>query len=106
MNKGRGVRMKKQFLKKLAEQTEELKEQGLFKKERVITSQQQAVIEAEGKEVINLCANNYLGLSNNPQLIDEAKRAVDTYGFGLSSVRFICGTQDIHKELEKKYPHS
>ena len=94
--------MKKQFLKKLAEQTEELKEQGLFKKERVITSQQQAVIEAEGKEVINLCANNYLGLSNNPQLIDEAKRAVDTYGFGLSSVRFICGTQDIHKTLEKK----
>ena len=87
--------MKKQFLEKLAAQTEELKEQGLFKKERVITSQQQAVIEAEGKKVINLCANNYLGLSNNPALIEEAKKSVEKYGFGLSSVRFICGTQDV-----------
>lgn len=94
--------MKKQFLEQLAKQTEELKAQGLFKKERVITSQQQAVIEAEGKKVINLCANNYLGLSNDPALIEEAKKSVDKYGFGLSSVRFICGTQDVHKELEAK----
>ena len=94
--------MKKQFLERLAKQTEELKENGLYKKERVITSQQQAVIEAEGKKVINLCANNYLGLSNNPLLIEEAKKGVDKYGFGLSSVRFICGTQDVHKQLEAK----
>ena len=77
-------------------------EAGLYKQERIITSPQKADITVEGgKEVLNFCANNYLGLSNNPRLIDAAKRAMDTHGYGMSSVRFICGTQDIHKQLEK-----
>lgn len=80
-----------------------IKEAGLFKKERIITTPQGADIEtADGKEVINFCANNYLGLSSHPRVIDAAKDAIDTHGFGMSSVRFICGTQDIHKELEAK----
>ena len=80
-----------------------IKEAGLFKKERVITTPQGADIKTEdGKEVINFCANNYLGLSSHPRVIEAAKKAIDTHGFGMSSVRFICGTQDIHKELEKK----
>ncbi len=79
-----------------------LKEQGLFKTERVMTSPQNARVEANGKKVINLCANNYLGLSDHPALIEAAKSALDSRGFGLSSVRFICGTQDLHKELEAK----
>jgi glycine C-acetyltransferase len=80
-----------------------IKEAGLYKKERVIVSSQDAVIKiSTGQEVINFCANNYLGLSNNPQLIQAAKDTMDTHGFGMSSVRFICGTQDIHKELEAK----
>jgi glycine C-acetyltransferase len=80
-----------------------IEEAGLFKKERVITSPQGADITvAGGQEVINFCANNYLGLSSNAQVIEAAKKAMDTHGYGLSSVRFICGTQDIHKELEKK----
>ncbi|MCC7522110.1 MAG: glycine C-acetyltransferase [Flavobacteriaceae bacterium] len=80
-----------------------IKEAGLYKKERVIISSQDAVIKINsGQEVINFCANNYLGLSNNPQLIQAAKDTMDTHGFGMSSVRFICGTQDIHKELEAK----
>ena len=75
---------------------------GLFKKERVITSVQDAVIRLEdGREVLNFCANNYLGLSSHPRVVDAAKRAIDDRGFGMSSVRFICGTQDIHKDLEK-----
>ena len=79
----------------------ELKKQGLFKEERIITSPQGAEITvAPGREVINMCANNYLGLGNHPRLIEAAKRALDTHGFGLSSVRFICGTQDLHKRLE------
>ena len=94
--------MDQKFLNKLAEQTEELKSNGLFKKERIITSPQQSKIESEGKSVINLCANNYLGLSNHPRLIEAAKGALDSHGFGLSSVRFICGTQDVHKQLEAK----
>lgn len=73
---------------------------GLFKTERIITSAQQAEITVGGKTVINFCANNYLGLSNHPRLIKAAQKAMDTHGFGMSSVRFICGTQDIHKELE------
>lgn len=76
------------------------KEAGLFKNERIITSAQQAEIQVGGKTVLNFCANNYLGLSNNARLIQAAKTAMDTHGFGMSSVRFICGTQDIHKELE------
>ncbi len=79
-----------------------LKEQGLFKSERVMTSPQNARVEANGKKVINLCANNYLGLSDHPALIEAAKAALDDRGFGLSSVRFICGTQDLHKELEAR----
>ncbi len=76
---------------------------GLYKNERIITSRQGAEITVQGgKEVINFCANNYLGLSGNQRIIDAAKKAMDTHGYGLSSVRFICGTQDIHKELEKK----
>jgi len=91
------------FLKHLADETNALKSQGLYKSERVIISPQQAEIKVnDGKTVINLCANNYLGLANNPELIAAAKTALDTYGFGLSSVRFICGTQSIHKELEKR----
>ena len=79
-----------------------IKEAGLLKQERIITTPQSADIKANGKEVINFCANNYLGLSSHPRVIDAAKKAIDSHGFGLSSVRFICGTQDIHKELEKK----
>lgn len=76
---------------------------GLYKKERVITTPQGAEIRtSEGKEVINFCANNYLGLSSHPRVIEAARKAIDTHGFGMSSVRFICGTQDIHIELEKK----
>lgn len=88
------------FYRHIEEQLQELKDQGLFKAERVITSPQQAKIRAGEQTVINLCANNYLGLSNHPVLKEAAQKAVDQYGFGLSSVRFICGTQDIHKELE------
>ena len=79
---------------------ENLKQAGLYKEERIIESPQGAAIEVKGKEVLNFCANNYLGLSNNPRLIEGAKRMMDRRGFGMSSVRFICGTQDIHKELE------
>ncbi len=86
----------------LRAQLDSLKEQGLFKTERVMTSPQNARVEANGKKVINLCANNYLGLSDHPALIEAAKQALDDRGFGMSSVRFICGTQDLHKELEAK----
>ena len=80
-----------------------IREAGLFKKERIIVTPQGADIRtADGKSVINFCANNYLGLSSHPRVIEAAKRAIDTHGFGMSSVRFICGTQDIHKELEAK----
>jgi glycine C-acetyltransferase len=77
-----------------------LKQAGLYKAERVMTSPQRSVIETGGRKVINLCANNYLGLANHPKLIEAARDALPKYGFGLSSVRFICGTQDIHKQLE------
>jgi glycine C-acetyltransferase len=86
----------------LAAELEEIKENGLYKKERIITTPQGAMIRiSTGEEVINFCANNYLGLSANKEVIQAAKDAMDTHGFGLSSVRFICGTQDIHKTLEK-----
>lgn len=92
-----------EFYAELAKEIQNLKNEGLYKSERVIASQQQALIKLEsGKEVINLCANNYLGLSNNPELIKAAKDAVEKYGFGMSSVRFICGTQTVHKELENR----
>jgi len=87
----------------LSKLLEEIKEAGLFKDERVIVSPQGAVIELEsGQKVLNFCANNYLGLSNNSQLIGAAKAALDDHGYGMSSVRFICGTTDLHKKLEKK----
>ena len=79
---------------------ENLKQAGLYKEERIIESPQGAAIQVKGQEVLNFCANNYLGLSNNPRLIEGAKKMMDHRGFGMSSVRFICGTQDIHKELE------
>lgn len=89
----------------LSAELKAIEEAGLYKQERIITSPQKADITVEGgKEVLNFCANNYLGLSNNPRLIDAAKRAMDTHGYGMSSVRFICGTQDIHKQLEKRSP--
>ncbi|SNS63091.1 2-amino-3-ketobutyrate coenzyme A ligase [Belliella buryatensis] len=88
---------------KLEKELKEIQEAGLFKKERIITSPQAAEITiAGGQKVLNFCANNYLGLSSHPQVIEAAKAAIDSHGFGLSSVRFICGTQDIHKELEEK----
>ena len=80
----------------------EIEAAGLFKKERVITSPQGAEIMVNGNKVLNFCANNYLGLSSHPKVIEAAHRAIDTHGYGMSSVRFICGTQDIHKELEQK----
>src|SRR6201985_1363943 len=87
----------------LQQELAEIEKAGLYKRERIITSPQGADITVQGgKEVINFCANNYLGLSSNPKVIEAAKKAMDTHGYGLSSVRFICGTQDIHKELEKK----
>lgn len=87
----------------LQQEIQDIKDAGLFKTERIITSSQDAVIKiSTGEEVINFCANNYLGLSNNPEVIQAAKDTLDTHGFGMSSVRFICGTQDIHKELEAK----
>jgi len=95
--------MKTELYKYLAEQTVELKESGLYKEERVITSPQQAAINVkDGGEVLNFCANNYLGLSNHPDLVQAAQKALDKYGFGMSSVRFICGTQDIHTALEER----
>jgi len=87
----------------LKKELQEIQEAGLYKSERIITSAQEAVIKiATGQEVINFCANNYLGLSNHPEVIQAAKDTLDSHGFGMSSVRFICGTQDIHKQLEEK----
>ncbi|MAY84116.1 MAG: glycine C-acetyltransferase [Flavobacteriales bacterium] len=87
----------------LSEELANIEDAGLFKKERIITSPQGASIKLDsGKEVLNFCSNNYLGLSSHPKVIEAAKKALDTHGFGMSSVRFICGTQDIHKELEQK----
>ena len=88
--------------KRLKIEIDEIKNSGRYKSERIITSKQKSVINTTGNEVINFCANNYLGLASNPEIIDAAKEALDSHGFGLASVRFICGTQDIHKELEDK----
>jgi len=96
--------VKDAFLASLSEATEELKEQGLYKEERVITGPQQAEIDVredgDTRHVVNFCANNYLGLANHPQIVAAARRAIDEYGYGMASVRFICGTQTVHKELE------
>lgn len=86
----------------LESELNKIREAELYKRERIITTPQGAVITTNGKEVINFCANNYLGLSAHPRVIEAAKRAIDTHGYGMSSVRFICGTQDIHKSLESK----
>ncbi|HEY3430297.1 MAG TPA: aminotransferase class I/II-fold pyridoxal phosphate-dependent enzyme, partial [Cyclobacteriaceae bacterium] len=87
----------------LQKELESIREAGLYKKERIITTPQGADIKTTSSgEVINFCANNYLGLSSHPRVIEASKRTIDSHGFGMSSVRFICGTQDIHKELEKK----
>jgi glycine C-acetyltransferase len=94
--------MNQAFLAHLRAETQALRDQGLYKSERVITSQQQATIQAEGRQVLNLCANNYLGLANDPELIEAARHGAAVHGFGMASVRFICGTQDVHKELEAK----
>lgn len=86
----------------LSDELKKIKEDGLYKEERIITTAQKADIKVQkNKEVLNFCANNYLGLSDNPRLIEAAKKAMDSHGYGMSSVRFICGTQDMHKELEK-----
>ena len=87
----------------LTQELAEIEAAGLYKRERVITSAQDAEITLDdGSSVLNFCANNYLGLSSHPRVVEAAKRAIDTHGFGMSSVRFICGTQDIHKELEQR----
>jgi|UniRef100_UPI003FF1410A glycine C-acetyltransferase len=89
------------FQEHLQQELNNIKEAGLYKEERLIEGPQQAAIQVKGKEVLNFCANNYLGLSNNPRLIQAAKDMMDRRGYGMSSVRFICGTQDVHKELEQ-----
>lgn len=94
--------MNENLVKRVATELEEIKSSGLFKTERIIESSQGAEIMVNGKRVLNFCANNYLGLSSHPKVIEAAKRYIDLRGYGMSSVRFICGTQDIHKELEAK----
>src|SRR4051794_7017498 len=94
--------MNEKFVDRIKQELHEIEAAGLFKKERIITSKQGAEIVVNGKTVLNFCANNYLGLSSHPKVIEAAHKAIDTHGYGMSSVRFICGTQDIHKELEKK----
>ena len=94
--------MNEKFVKRIEKEVEEIKASGLYKTERIITSPQGAEISVNGKTVLNFCANNYLGLSSHPKVIEAAHKAIDSHGYGMSSVRFICGTQDIHKELEKK----
>jgi glycine C-acetyltransferase len=94
--------MNENFVKRIAKEVDEIKTSGLYKIERIITSRQGAEIIVNGKTVLNFCANNYLGLSSHPNVIRAAHQAIDSHGYGMSSVRFICGTQDIHKELEKK----
>ena len=94
--------MNDSFVNRISAELEEIKTSGLFKTERIIASAQGAEIMVGGKNVLNFCANNYLGLSSHPKVIEAARRAIDTRGYGMSSVRFICGTQDIHKELEGK----
>ena len=89
------------FQQHLQNELEEIRQAGLYKNERLIQGPQQAAIEVAGKEVLNFCANNYLGLSNHPRLVQAAKDMMDQRGYGMSSVRFICGTQDMHKTLEE-----
>ncbi|KTD48695.1 2-amino-3-ketobutyrate coenzyme A ligase [Legionella rubrilucens] len=97
--------MLEQFTEYLQSELDTLKKEGLYKSERVISSQQQAAVEVQDREVINLCANNYLGLANHPHLIAEGQKALEKYGYGMASVRFICGTQTPHKQLEHAISH-
>ncbi|KFF26258.1 glycine C-acetyltransferase [Chryseobacterium vrystaatense] len=90
------------YLQHLQNELQNIENDGLYKRERIITSQQSAEIEANGKKLLNFCANNYLGLSNNPEVMKASQDMIASHGYGMSSVRFICGTQDIHKQLEKK----
>jgi len=90
------------FLENIQNELTNIENDGLYKKERIITSQQSAEIEVGGKKLLNFCANNYLGLSNNPEVMKASQDAIESHGYGMSSVRFICGTQDIHKDLEAK----
>src|SRR6195952_472860 len=94
--------MNNKFAERIGKELAEIETAGLYKKERIITSEQGPEITVNGKTVLNFCANNYLGLSSHPKVIEAAHKAIDTHGYGMSSVRFICGTQDIHKELEQK----
>ncbi|PUZ20515.1 2-amino-3-ketobutyrate coenzyme A ligase [Chitinophaga costaii] len=94
--------MNDKFIQRLRQDLADIETAGLFKRERIITSDQGATITVNGNTVLNFCANNYLGLSSHPAVIKAAKEAIDTHGYGMSSVRFICGTQDIHRELEQK----
>ena len=98
----KGFSMNEKFIERLRAEIEEIRASGLYKTERVITSPQGAEITVSEKKVLNFCANNYLGLSTHPKTIEAAHNYIDSHGYGMSSVRFICGTQDIHKELEKK----
>ena len=94
--------MNTNFVSRIATELKEIEAAGLLKKERIITSEQGAEIIVNGQSVLNFCANNYLGLSSHPSVIEAAHQAIETHGYGMSSVRFICGTQDIHKILEQK----
>src|SRR5213592_145191 len=94
--------MNDKLVSRIGKEVEEIRISGLYKTERIISSPQGAEITVGGKTVLNFCANNYLGLSSHPKVIEAAEKAIDTHGYGMSSVRFICGTQDIHKELEQK----
>jgi glycine C-acetyltransferase len=94
--------MNQEFITQIEQELEKIKADGLFKTERIISTPQGAEIIANGKPVLNFCANNYLGLSSHPEIIKAAHQAIDSHGYGMSSVRFICGTQDIHKQLEQK----
>src|SRR5882757_3954024 len=94
--------MNNKFTQRIAAEVAEIEKAGLYKRERIIASEQGAEIIVGGKNVLNFCANNYLGLSSHPKVLEAAKKTIDERGYGMSSVRFICGTQDIHKQLEKK----
>jgi glycine C-acetyltransferase len=94
--------MNEKFAQRIGKEVEDIRTSGLYKTERIITSSQGAEITVNGKTVLNFCANNYLGLSSHPKVIKAAEKAIESHGYGMSSVRFICGTQDIHKELEEK----
>jgi glycine C-acetyltransferase len=94
--------MNDKFVERIRQEVEEIKTSGLYKTERIIASPQGAEITVNGRQVLNFCANNYLGLSSHPKTLEAAHHYLDTRGYGMSSVRFICGTQDIHKELEQK----